>query len=73
VLTLQLKVAYAFGEYLHVTLKDHDNGDDFLKNWHTNTRRRIFEAKRITATIEDSFIRLMREQGSGQLTLIVDS
>jgi len=60
---------YAFGEYLHVTLKDHHNGDEFLKELAHKYQAEGFEAKRITATIEDSFIRLMREQGSGQLTI----
>ena len=64
-----VETCYAFGEYLHVTLKDHHNGDEFLKELAHKYQAEGFEAKRITATIEDSFIRLMREQGSGQLTI----
>jgi len=60
---------YAFGEYLHVTLKDHDNDERFLKELARKYQAEDFEANSITATIEDSFIRLMREQDSGQLTI----
>jgi ABC-2 type transport system ATP-binding protein len=51
---------YAFGEYLHVTLKDGShNGDEMLKELALKYNALDFEVRRITATIEDSFISLM--------------
>jgi ABC-2 type transport system ATP-binding protein len=48
---------YAFGEYLHFTLKD-DQAEGLSKSY----RPAGLEVKSVTPTIEDSFIRLMREQ-----------
>ncbi|MFS4472405.1 ABC transporter ATP-binding protein [Chryseobacterium sp. T20] len=52
---------YAFGEYLHLTLNE--DGDmqsviDTAERYHPES----LEVMKITPTIEDSFIRLMREQ-----------
>jgi ABC-type multidrug transport system ATPase subunit len=51
---------YAFGEYLHVTLKDNNrNGVELLDKMASTNNAQDFEAKSITPTIEDGFIRLM--------------
>jgi ABC-type multidrug transport system ATPase subunit len=57
---------YAFGEWLHLTLKEADqNGIDLLKKLALKNNAQDFEAKPITPTIEDSFIRLMiKNEGS---------
>lgn len=52
---------YAFGEYIHLTLQDNKNGESVLRSLATKYHIQDFEMKRITPTIEDSFIRLMRE------------
>jgi ABC-2 type transport system ATP-binding protein len=51
---------YAFGEYLHVTINTGGvPGDAMLHALATKYNLRDFEVKRITPSIEDSFIRLM--------------
>jgi ABC-type multidrug transport system ATPase subunit len=50
---------YAFGEYLHLTLKADDPGEAVLQGLASKYNLQDFEVKRITPTIEDSFIRLM--------------
>jgi hypothetical protein len=51
---------YAFGEYLHVTLREKEqDGVDLLNKLASKNNAQDFEAKSITPTIEDSFIRLM--------------
>ncbi|HEY3402335.1 MAG TPA: ABC transporter ATP-binding protein [Ohtaekwangia sp.] len=52
---------YAFGEYLHLTLHDSKNSDRIFQELEYKYQPQGFEVKRITPTIEDSFIRLMRE------------
>lgn len=58
----QVESSFAFGEYLHVTLKSGDTTGaaglekNIAAQGHTN-----IEIKAITPTIEDSFIRLMNE------------
>ena len=52
---------YAFGEYLHLTLKKNSNSEKVLKELIDKYKPEDFEIKPITPTIEDSFIRLMRE------------
>ena len=52
---------YAFGEYLHITLKESSEGDKVLKTLADKYQPQDFEVKRISPTIEDSFIRLMKE------------
>ncbi len=51
---------YAFGEYLHVTLKD-DSGENInqLKEYAEQNNNEHVEIKLIEPTVEDSFIRLM--------------
>ncbi|HVY74528.1 MAG TPA: ABC transporter ATP-binding protein [Puia sp.] len=53
---------YAFGEYLHVTMKDESNGETTLRTLAAKYQAENFEVKQIKPTIEDSFIRLTREQ-----------
>ncbi|HEX3768416.1 MAG TPA: hypothetical protein VHT72_08565, partial [Puia sp.] len=57
---------YPFGEYLHLTLKDSYAGEPFIHELAKKYQAGEFEAKRIQATIEDSFIRLMKENESVQ-------
>jgi len=55
---------YAFGEYLHLTLKNENAGDSALQELAMKYQPQEFEVKRITPTIEDVFIRLMRESNT---------
>ena len=57
---------YAFGEYLHLTLKN-DDGKEILNRLATHYQVENFEAQLITPTIEDSFIRLMQENGAADV------
>lgn len=52
---------YAFGEFVHVTLHDNSNGEKVIQELVRKYNPENFEVKRIAPTIEDSFIRLMRE------------
>lgn len=66
-----VETCYTFGEYLHLTLKDNgDNGDNNNRNDHheqyiagvaTKYDHQGFQVKKITPSIEDSFIRLMND------------
>jgi len=58
---------YAFGEYLHLTLKDDHNGNEILDRLATQYQVENFEAQLITPTIEDSFIRLMQANGKADV------
>ncbi|HTN05845.1 ABC transporter ATP-binding protein [Agriterribacter sp.] len=64
----QVESSFAFGEYLHVTLKSDDTtGAAWLKNHIAAQGHTNIEVKIMAPTIEDSFIRLMNEnekQGS---------
>ena len=51
---------YAFGQFLHLTLKDDLNAEAALREWVAKKQADNFEIKRITPTIEDCFIHLMR-------------
>jgi len=53
---------YAFGEHLHLTLTDEHNSNKILEKLATQYKAEDFEAQLISPTIEDSFIRLMREK-----------
>lgn len=53
---------YAFGEYLHLTLKSDDDSEMTLNKIAETHPMAGWEVKRITPTIEDSFIRLMSER-----------
>jgi len=50
---------YAFGEQLHLTLKDDQNGNKILESLAAQYQVEDFESQLITPQIEDSFIRLM--------------
>jgi ABC-2 type transport system ATP-binding protein len=56
-----IESCYAFGEQLHVTVKDDHNDKNILNRLATQYHAESFEAHLITPLIEDSFIRLMRE------------
>jgi ABC-type multidrug transport system ATPase subunit len=53
---------YAFGEYLHLTLKSDDDDEQKVAGLASGIHSEGLEVKKITPTIEDSFIRLMQEQ-----------
>lgn len=53
---------YAFGEYLHLTLIRPEGDEQAVMDLAQKYHSEDFEAKLITPTVEDSFIRLMREQ-----------
>ena len=53
---------YAFGEYLHLTLKSDAEDEQQVRLLATKYHLEGLEVKKVTPTIEDSFIRLMREQ-----------
>lgn len=53
---------YAFGEYLHLTLHRDDHNEDQITAIAAKYHPEEFVLKRVKATIEDSFIRLMQEQ-----------
>jgi ABC-type multidrug transport system ATPase subunit len=53
---------YAFGEYLHLTLKSDGKDEETVKDLIAKYHHENGEVNKITPTIEDSFIRLMREQ-----------
>lgn len=57
-----IESCYAFGEYIHVTLMTEDEHEETVKSLAEKYNPEEFEVRRITPTIEDSFIRLMNEQ-----------
>ncbi len=57
-----IESCYAFGEYIHVTLITEDDDEQKVKDLAEKYNPEDFEVKKITPTIEDSFIRLMQEQ-----------
>ncbi|WP_426276896.1 ABC transporter ATP-binding protein [Chryseobacterium sp. S-02] len=57
-----IESCYAFGEYIHVTLKTEGDDEQRVEELAEKYHPEDFEVKKITPTIEDSFIRLMREQ-----------
>jgi len=58
----QVESCYAFGEFLHVTVKDNrEDGEAVLKNIIAVRGHRDIIIEPITPTIEDSFIRLMNQ------------
>jgi len=56
---------YAFGEQLHLTFKDANDGNKILEQMAAQYQAEDFKAQLITPLIEDSFIRLMQEQEKG--------
>lgn len=57
-----VETCYAFGEYVHVTLKADGDGVQALQTIAAKYHPQELEVKSITPVIEDSFIRLMRSQ-----------
>jgi len=55
---------YAFGEYMHLTLKDKHADETFISELSGKYGAENFEVKIITPEIEDSFIRLMSENSN---------
>jgi len=53
---------FAFGEYLHMTLRDDHDGLKILEELATQYHAEEFKAQIIKPLIEDSFIRLMKEK-----------
>jgi ABC-2 type transport system ATP-binding protein len=57
-----IESCYAFGEYIHVTFITENDYEQIVKDLTEKYNSKDFEVKKITPTIEDSFIRLMQEQ-----------
>lgn len=57
---------YAFGEYLHLTLKTDDTDEQNVVKIAEKYNSKGLEAKVITPTIEDSFIRLMNAHNDSE-------
>ncbi|AZA83704.1 ATPase [Chryseobacterium lactis] len=57
-----IESCYAFGEYLHLTLSDRQGNEQTVRDIASQYQPEELEIKKITPTIEDSFIRLMHEQ-----------
>ena len=58
----EVESCFAFGEYLHITLRnDNTGGVTALKNSIAAQGHTDIEVKTLAPTIEDSFIRLMNE------------
>jgi ABC-type multidrug transport system ATPase subunit len=55
---------YAFGEYLHLTLKSEEDNVEVVSAIARKYNPANLVVKKITASIEDSFIRLMQEQNT---------
>lgn len=62
-----VETCFAFGEYLHLTLRDNHEGPKVLDGMAAQYQAEDFEAKLIKPSIEDSFIRLMQENHEGEL------
>jgi ABC-2 type transport system ATP-binding protein len=60
-----IESCYAFGEFLHVTLNSEQASELALQEIAGKYEHQGLEVKKVTPTIEDSFIRLMREQNTG--------
>ena len=58
---------YAFGEQLHLTLKDDHNGNELLEKLADKYQVEGFQAELIKPEIEDSFIRLMQHENSATI------
>src|SRR6478735_2705137 len=57
---------YAFGEYMHLVLKDDHKGEDFIRELGNKYHAGGLEVKPITPAIEDCFIRLMSEKNAAK-------
>jgi ABC-2 type transport system ATP-binding protein len=60
----EVESCYAFGEYLHLTLKSDDDNEKTVEEIAKKYNPDELEVLKIKPTIEDSFIRLMREQAN---------
>jgi len=63
-----VETCYAFGEYLHITLRGNHNGEGIPDRLAVKHNAEEFEAKTIQPSIEDSFIRLMQEKQNAETT-----
>lgn len=64
---------YAFGEYLHITLKSDESSEQAVLSLAEKHYPEGLVIKKITPTIEDSFIRLMNESNNNEtLKEIID-
>lgn len=59
-----IESADAFGEFIHVTLTSDDSNEENVRMIAQKYNPENLEIKKIEPTIEDSFIRLMREQNN---------
>jgi len=58
-----IESCYAFGAFLHVTLKKHEeDGELYLKSYAEEKGHKALQVEEIVPSIEDSFIRLMDER-----------
>lgn len=58
----RVESCFAFGEYIHLTLKSDDkNGEELISQLAKQNNHSAVEVKVIKPTVEDSFIRLMNE------------
>ncbi|MCY1369983.1 daunorubicin resistance ABC transporter, ATP-binding protein [compost metagenome] len=62
----EVESCYAFGEYLHLTLKADDANTLSVMQIAGNQNPAGFETKVVRPTIEDSFIRLMNEYSNNE-------
>ena len=67
-----VEACYPFGEYLHLTLHSNEGNEQAVTAIADKYHPENFRIKRITATIEDSFIRLMQNQSHINLTITRD-
>ncbi|MCV2485122.1 ABC transporter ATP-binding protein [Flavobacterium sp. SH_e] len=58
----EIESSDAFGEFIHVTLVSEDSNEEKVRTIAQKYNPENLEIKKIEPTIEDSFIRLMREQ-----------
>jgi len=64
----QVESCYAFGEFLHVTVKnDAGNAAALLREIVTGKGHSDFVLEEITPTIEDSFIRMMNKADAEEM------
>ena len=57
-----VETCYAFGEWLHLTTRDDNNGNGVINRLAAQYQAEDFESRMIKPSIEDSFIRLMQEK-----------
>lgn len=63
----RVESCFAFGEYIHLTLKSDDkNGEELINQLAKQNNHSAVEVKVIKPTVEDSFIRLMNENDNNE-------